>query len=157
MSVCPSSTHTNTGYYRFELFGNKPLSVPLIPRKRKFEIDFHTSQSPIKACGCTRLSALFPTTAGHPNRIALYVVRRLNEPPEENLKRATVSKELAYLADAAWQPTILQTRRGMAAMLSSLYMFSHSVAQKKSLLDHEVLAVMYRITRFPPAVRACKS
>jgi hypothetical protein len=69
----------------------------------------------------------------------------------------TKSKEHTYLADPAWQPSVLQTSRGMAALLSSLYLFVHSANQKGSNGEANILAFLYTITKFPPAVRACKS
>ena len=72
-------------------------------------------------------------------------------------KPVTKSKEHIFLADPAWQPSVLQTQRGMAAMLSSLYVFVHSANQKGSVGEANILAFLYSITRFPPAIRACKS
>jgi hypothetical protein len=72
-------------------------------------------------------------------------------------KPVTKSKEHTYLADPAWQPSVLQTSRGMAALLSSLYLFVHSANQKGSNGESNILAFLYTITKFPPAVRTCKS
>lgn len=72
-------------------------------------------------------------------------------------KRGTVSKESMYLNDAAWHPSVAQTPRGMAALLSSLYLFAHSVAQKGVAAEQKVLALAYAALRFPPAIRTCKS
>lgn len=68
----------------------------------------------------------------------------------------TVSKESMFLDDAAWQPSVEQTTRGMAALLSSLYLFAHSVAQKGVAAEQKVLAAAYAVLRFPPAIRTCK-
>jgi hypothetical protein len=74
-------------------------------------------------------------------------------------KRGTVSnsKESMYLADAAWHPSVPQTPRGIAALLSSLYLFAHSVAQKGVIGERRVLALAYAVLRFPPAIRTRKS
>ena len=87
----------------------------------------------------------------------LYVVKRRTE---ESIATSTptdkpeiASKQSMYLADAAWHPSVPQTPRGLAALLSSLYLFAHSVAQKEVAGEQKVLALVYAIFRFPPAVR----
>ncbi|KAF7326486.1 hypothetical protein MSAN_02509900 [Mycena sanguinolenta] len=112
------------------------------PRPRLFSVDLHTAHAPIVACGCTPIQRLFGSSSESPpsertphvNTLWLYAVRRKTESTSADSdaveKRGTVSKESAYLSDAAWQPSVVQTPRGMAALLSSLYIFSHSVAQK---------------------------
>jgi hypothetical protein len=164
VSVCPSSTHTNQNYRRFELFpGKTSTSQTRSTNAHNFFVDFHTSQSPIVACGCTSLKQLFTPTVNlegkiPPSVVVLYAVKRKNDTAAETAdsKRGTASKQGMYLADAAWQPSVLQSSRGMAALLSSLYLLAHSVAQKGIDGEQKVLAIMYAVTRFPPAVRACE-
>jgi hypothetical protein len=70
-------------------------------------------------------------------------------------KHLGLSKQSTYIANAAWQPMVKQTVRGMAALLSSLYLFASSAALKGLTAENNVLSAFYIITRFPPAVRAC--
>jgi hypothetical protein len=126
--------------------------------ERNFCVDLHTSYSPIIACGCTRLQDLFSPDAasGVTTSVVLYVVRRKTETEKDVPKRAIVSKEQTYLADASWFPSVPQTDRGMAALLSSLYCLSKSVPEKGAAAERKVLSMLYQISRFPPAVRTCQ-
>ncbi|KAJ7472963.1 hypothetical protein B0H11DRAFT_1345488 [Mycena galericulata] len=159
VSVCPSSSHQNQGYRRFPLF---PAKIPSLAAERtgSFSVDLHTSHAPIVACGCTPIRDLFtPPGSLTPEQtsIWLYAVKRKTESATDMTasadKRGTVSKESMYLNDAAWQPSVEQTPRGMAALLSSLYLFAHSVAQKGVGAEQKVLALAYGVLRFPPAIR----
>lgn len=89
----------------------------------------------------------------------LYVVKRSKEKEDDeggSTRRSIASKESMYISNAAWQPSVEQTRRGMAALLSSLYIFSHTVGEKGAGMEEGAVSVMYTISRFPPAVRACQ-
>jgi hypothetical protein len=87
--------------------------------------------------------------------LLLFVVKRTNEKSEaERMRRIAATREATYVATLSWQPSIEQSRRGMAALLSSLYMFSHAVGETDSTTEAMALSVMQTITRFPPAVRA---
>ncbi|KAJ6599756.1 hypothetical protein DFH09DRAFT_1503902 [Mycena vulgaris] len=152
VSVCPSSSHVNPAYRRFPLFSSL-IPSPNTRRFSAFSIDFHTSCGPIVACGCTPVNRLFPPPgpAGE-SSIVLYVVKRQtgNAIPD---KRVTASKQSMYLEDPAWHPSVPQTPRGIAVLLSSLYLLAHSVAQKGVAAEQKVLALAYAIFRFPPAIR----
>ncbi|KAF7342761.1 putative bifunctional E2/E3 enzyme [Mycena sanguinolenta] len=165
ISVCPASSHLNQAYRRFPLFQSRTCrSAPRAPTA-SFSVDLHTAHAPIVACGCTPIQRLFGSSSESPpsertphvNTLWLYAVRRKTESTSADSdaveKRGTVSKESAYLSDAAWQPSVVQTPRGMAALLSSLYIFSHSVAQKGIAAEQKVLATAYAVLRFPPAIR----
>jgi hypothetical protein len=76
------------------------------------------------------------------------------EEVEGGPRRVAVNKEAVYIMSASWQPSVEQTRRGMSALLSSLFQFSHAVGQKGSVTELIVLSVVYTVFRFPPAVRA---
>ncbi|KAJ6529334.1 hypothetical protein B0H19DRAFT_1384994 [Mycena capillaripes] len=56
-----------------------------------------------------------------------------------------------YLADVGWHPNVAQTARGIAALLSSLYFFAHSIALKGPAAEQWALA--YAVLRFLPAIR----
>ncbi|GLB39236.1 hypothetical protein LshimejAT787_0603980 [Lyophyllum shimeji] len=88
--------------------------------------------------------------------VTLYVVKRTCYDPEHTpAHRAVgVSKQSTYLLGPAWQPSTPQTNRGMAALLSSLFVLSHIISKKGIASENTVLAALYGITRFPPAVRA---
>ncbi|KAJ7106228.1 hypothetical protein C8R44DRAFT_805910 [Mycena epipterygia] len=155
VSVCPSSSHLNQAYRRFPLFSTV-LPRSASQRSEPFSIDLHTTHAPIVACGCTPIKQLFPHSAPE-SSILLYAVKRkigtaVTAPGSEK-QRGTVSKESMYLTDDAWHPSVPQTPRGIAALLSSLYLFAHSVAQKGVAAEQKVLAVAYAIFRFPPAIR----
>jgi hypothetical protein len=152
----------NQSVRRFPLFSKEPIVQPLTTGE--YTIDLHTSISPIIVCKCTQLKDIFTSAADHdasnpPIHVTLYAVKRKNEATTEppKLTFATRSKEKVYLADSAWQPSVLQTSRGMAALLSSLYTLAHSANQKGTGGMSNILNFLYAITRFPPAVRACKS
>ncbi|KAJ7739067.1 hypothetical protein DFH07DRAFT_840632 [Mycena maculata] len=154
VSVCPASSHLNPGHRRFPLFSAKVRAVPG-SRVAPYSIDLHTSHAPIVACGCTPIRRLL-SPRGSSDPVWLYAVKRTTLRPDvapESAKRGVVSKESMFLDDAAWQPRVAQTPRGMAALLSSLYLFAHSVAQKGVAVEQRVLALAYAVLRFPPAVR----
>ncbi|KAJ7648948.1 hypothetical protein DFH06DRAFT_1300213, partial [Mycena polygramma] len=150
VSVCPASSHLNQGQRRFNLFATD-TQVPAPPPARSLSIDLHTSHAPIVACGCTPIKELF--SHSNSDSIVLYAVKRTMGDAAISDKRRTVSKESMYLADAAWHPSIVQSPRGMAALLSSLYLFAHSVAQKCAAAEQRALALAYAMLRFPPAIR----
>ncbi|KAJ7581814.1 hypothetical protein C8J56DRAFT_1029289 [Mycena floridula] len=154
VSVCSAVRHTSQSHRRFDLFPTQ-APKPITPRhltKNSFSVDFHTDKGPIMACRCTRLKDLFPSSNGLP--IVLYVVRRKNATDDNEADRREIaSKETVYALNAAWQPSQEQTSRGMSALLSSLYVLSHSVAVKGVLAEQRVLAMLYMLCRFPPAVR----
>ncbi|KAF8067680.1 hypothetical protein FPV67DRAFT_1669576 [Lyophyllum atratum] len=162
VSVCPSVLHKNQDHRRFPFYEN---ALPSNRRSgngaKEFCIDFHTAQMPLMVCGCTRLADIFnePGQNGqHIDTIAtLYVVKRAcgnGDTPDPKHSAVPVSKQSTYLLDSAWQPSTPQTDRGMAALLSSLFVLSHIVGEKGVTSEHAVLAALYAITRFPPAVRA---
>ncbi|KAJ6627692.1 hypothetical protein B0H10DRAFT_1905503 [Mycena sp. CBHHK59/15] len=156
VSVCPASSHQNQNYRRFSLF---PALIPHAQQPTPttaFSVDLHTAASPVAACGCTPIKQLFahPNPGVAPNTtVVLYAVQRRNDPTEDSTKCGTVSKQSAYLADAAWHPSVAQTPRGIAALLASLYLLAHAVAQKGAAAEQKVLAVANALWRFPPAVR----
>ncbi|KAJ7670709.1 hypothetical protein DFH06DRAFT_1468485 [Mycena polygramma] len=153
VSVCPASSHLYQGQRRFNLFASD-TQTPSPPPARSFSVDLHTSHAPIIACGCTPIKELF--SLSHSDSIVLYAVKRTMDIVDNSAasdKRSTISKVSMYLADAAWRPSVLQTPRGMAALLSSLYLFAHSVAQKGAAAEQRVLSLAYALLRFPPAIR----
>ncbi|KAK7050214.1 putative bifunctional E2/E3 enzyme [Favolaschia claudopus] len=171
VSVCPSATHSNIGHRRFPLFSNlavpaaaNTISLPPTTQSSHF-IDLHTANSPIVACSCTPIKELFaaPANADASSLILYAVKRHANEDAIENSglkelagttnRNRTVSKESMYLADAAWQPDIRQSARGIAALLSSLYLLAQSVPRKGAAAEQCVLALGYAVLRFPPAIR----
>ncbi|KAJ6451921.1 hypothetical protein C8R45DRAFT_1041477 [Mycena sanguinolenta] len=168
VSVCPASSHHNQAYRRFPLFQSRTFSSVSRAPTALFSVDLHTAHAPIVACGCTPIQRLFASSKSPPSEettktLWLYAVRRntvtesvsadSDADSDAGEKRRTVSKQSAYLSDAAWQPSVVQTPRGMAALLSSLYLFSHSVAQKGIAAEQKVLATAYAVLRFPPAIR----
>ena len=86
--------------------------------------------------------------------IVLFAVKRQAEAGETATKGPAVSRGKTYLFDKAWQPTVLQTTRGMAALLSCLYRMAHLISLKGVAVEASVLSVLHQITCFPPAVRA---
>lgn len=160
VSVCHGSTHTHQSHHRFELFPEQTVSSPFstLSNKLGFHVDLHTSKCPIIACGCTRLQDLFRCEIGdrgRPTSIVLYAVKRLVDTGETASKGGTVSREWTYLSSRAWQPSVPQTDRGMAALLSSLYCLTKLVSLKGVAAEGRVLSMLHGITHFPPAVRAC--
>jgi hypothetical protein len=160
VSICRSSTHVHQAHYRFQLSPDQATSAPRssLSYKRGFHVDLHTSQSPIIACGCTRLENLFGTqTSDQVNTsIVLYTVKRKAEYGEGAPKREPVSREKTYLFEQAWQPSVPQTNRGMASFLSCLYCLTRSVPLKGVAAEVKVLSMLHQITGFPPAVRTCE-
>ena len=157
VSVCHSSTHVHQSHHRFELFPGQTASSPLSNRLG-FHVDLHTYKCPIMACGCTRLQDLFCCEIGDPGRatsIVLYAVKRIMEAGEAAPMGGTISREWTYLFSQAWQPSVPQTARGMAALLSSLYCLTKLVSLKGVAAEGRVLSMLHGITHFPPAVRAC--
>ncbi|KAJ7230547.1 hypothetical protein GGX14DRAFT_583780 [Mycena pura] len=161
LSICSTSTHTNQNYRRFELFpelakgkGSMTLAGP--QSQPSFSVDLHTSECSIVACNCSTLRELFPRVATEKkSNLLFFVVKRANGKSEaESSRRITATREATYVATPAWQPSTEQSRRGMAALLSSLYMFSHAVSQMGVTTECMVLSVVQTICRFPPAVRA---
>ena len=106
-------------------------------------------------CGCIRLQDLFcsETSDQDGTSVVLYAVKRTAEAREAAPKRGTVSREWTYLSGQAWQPSVPQTARGMAALLSSLYSLTKSVPSKGVAAEGKVLSMLHGITYFPPAVR----
>jgi hypothetical protein len=160
VSICHASTHIHQTHHRFQIFPNQvapPTCFPL-SSKRGFQVDLHTSQSPVIACGCTRLQDLFCTEGGArvDTSIVLYAVKRQAVSGEAAPKGDTVSREKTYLFDQAWQPSVPQTTRGMAALLSCLYRLAHLIPLKGVAAEVRVLSTLHQITCFPPAVRARK-
>jgi hypothetical protein len=151
--------HTHRAHHRFPIFPNQDTPPTHSPPKRSFHIDLHTSQYPIIACGCTRLRDLFGTEgdARVDTSIVLYAVKRQAEAGEAAPRGPTVSRERTYLFDHAWQPTVHQTTRGMAALLSCLYCLAHLISLKGVAVESSVLSILHQITFFPPAVRARES
>ncbi len=161
VSICHASTHVHQTHHRFQIFQNQTAPLPLLPlsSKRGFHVDLHTSQCPIIACGCIRLQDLFCSEIGDQGRttsVVLYAVKRLGEAEEAAPKRGTISRERTYLSNQAWQPSVPQTARGMAALLSSLYTLTKLVPPKGVAAEGRVLSMLHGITYFPPAVRTCE-
>jgi len=124
---------------------------------RDFQVDLHTSHSPITACRCAILQDLFCTNPHtmSSTTVVLYAVKRKIETAGDGAAEpATVSKQRTYMVDSSWHPSIPQTTRGMAALLSSLYHLAQSIPSKGAAAESKVLSMLYEITRFPPAVRA---
>ena len=158
VSICHDSTHVHQTHHRFQIFPNQTALLPSLPpsSKRGFHVDLHTSQCPIIACGCIRLQDLFCSEIGDKDRtisVVLYAVKRTAEAGEAVPKSSTISREWTYLFGQAWQPSVPQTARGMAALLSSLYCLTKSVPSKGVAAEGRVLSVLHGITYFPPAVR----
>jgi len=158
VSICHASTHVHQTHYRFQIFPNRTASSPSLPRssKRGFHVDLHTPQCPIIACGCIRLQDLFCSEIDDQEStisVVLYAVKRMAEVGEAVPKRSTVSREWTYLFGQAWQPSVPQTARGMAALLSSLYCLTKSVPSKGVAAEGRVLSMLHEVTYFPPAVR----
>jgi hypothetical protein len=153
VSICHTSTHVHQTHFRFQIFPNLTASSPSSPlsSKRGFHVDLHTSQCPIIACGCIRLEDLFCSEIG--DQVVLYAVKRMVETEEGDPKPSTVSREWTYLSSQAWQPSVPQTARGMAALLSSLYTLTKSVPLKGVAAEGRVLSMLHGITSFPPATR----
>lgn len=157
VSVCHSSMHADAGHRRFEIFQDKVCETPVQVRKHDFHVDLHTSQSPITACGCTRLRDLFLTTEGADRAVVvLFAVKRKAE-TDMTFYHLLKSKERTYIADAVWQASVKQTERGMAALLSSLYQLAHSMILRGTATEDKVLSILYEMTHFPPSVRARES
>jgi hypothetical protein len=161
VSICHASTHVHQAHHRFQIFPNQTALSPLLPlsSKRGFHVDLHTSQCPIIACGCICLQDLFCSELGDQDRttsVVLYVVKRMAEAGEATPKPNTISREWTYLSGQAWQPSIPQTPRGMAALLSCLYRFTKLVPSKGVAAEGRVLSMLQAITYFPPAVRTCE-
>ncbi|KAK0202192.1 hypothetical protein DFS33DRAFT_1060450 [Desarmillaria ectypa] len=152
VSVCSSSKHTTQNHRRFDIFRHKTYLNQASESMGRFFIDLHTSQSPILACGCARLSELFPPTN---QEISLYVVKRhLQYTNTQNVgSKGVASKQSMYLSDMSYQPCTVQTPRGMSAFLASLYRLCALVAVKGSAAERRVISSLYTITRFPPAAR----
>jgi len=150
VSICHASTHVHQTHYRFQIFPNITTSSPL-PSKRSFHVDLHTSQCPVIACGCIRLQDLFCSEMGDTTSVVLYAVKRM--PEAETAPKRSTSREWTYLSSQAWQPSIPQTARGMASLLSSLYILTKSVPSKGVVAEGRVLSMLHEITYFPPAVR----
>ncbi|KAJ7021307.1 hypothetical protein C8F04DRAFT_1141408 [Mycena alexandri] len=148
VSVCPSSSHLNQAHRRFALFPTHTVPLPRSCRGGT-SVDLHTSHAPIIADSGTQIKQLFPSTGG---TIVLYVVKRTMDDAALTVPDK-VSKQSMYLADSAWQPRVPQTPRGIAALLSSLYLFAHSVSQKGGTGEERVLAQAFSVLRFPPAIR----
>ncbi|KAG6844814.1 hypothetical protein H0H87_003481 [Tephrocybe sp. NHM501043] len=161
VSLCTSSLHKNLDHRRFS-FSMSTLPSPAAPmtgKKQAFEIDFHTSSCPVVVCGCTRLKDILPRNTEHcrDTQVTLYAVKRTCEKKSVPTSKHTgipISKQSVYQFDDAWQPSMHQTPRGMAALLSSLHVLSEVVRQKGVVSENRVLAALYSVTRFPPAVRA---
>ncbi|KAJ7636660.1 hypothetical protein FB45DRAFT_1055980 [Roridomyces roridus] len=162
VSVCPTSSHDNVGHRRFPIFpGLQAKAIPTSVAANSgpgFAVDLHTSQAPIVACGCTSIRALFSlkssSTTSTTTTVWLYAVKRTTSAASDDIKNGkTVSKQSTFLTDAAWQPSVPQTPRGMAALLSSLYLFAHSVGQKDRAGEQKVIATAWAVMRFPPAIR----
>ncbi|KAK0457420.1 uncharacterized protein EV420DRAFT_1548064 [Desarmillaria tabescens] len=153
VSVCSSSKHTTQNHRRFDLFCHKTYFNRASESTGHFFIDLHTSQSPILACGCARLSELFPPTN---EEISLYAVKRHRQPDNtQNVgNKGVASKQGMYLSDMSYQPCTVQTPRGMSAFLASLYRLCALVADKGSAAERRIISSLYTITRFPPAARA---
>ncbi|KAF5392275.1 hypothetical protein D9757_001558 [Collybiopsis confluens] len=123
-------------------------------------IDFHTSAFPVfSTCDCTTLGELQLVSAGESGissePLILYVVQRAVANKDASLSPAR--GKTTFLDSPAWHPNgLLQTPRGIACLLSSLYVMAESVAHGKTRVQgtRNVLSMMYMIGRFPPAVRA---
>ncbi|KAJ7148093.1 hypothetical protein C8R43DRAFT_1108121 [Mycena crocata] len=159
VSVCPASSHMSQGIRRFPLFPDRIAPAEPPPASGTISIDLHTSHGPIVVCGCTPIKDLFaaPGTFGAQTSVILYVVERRAEaataPAVSDKRATTVSKQSMYLEGNAWHPSVPQTPRGIAALLSSLYLFAHAVAQTGVAGEQKVLALAYAVLRFPPAIR----
>ncbi|SJL07961.1 uncharacterized protein ARMOST_11319 [Armillaria ostoyae] len=149
VSVCSSSKHTTQNHRRFDLFSHKTPFNRASESMGPFCVDLHTSRSPILACGCARLSDLFPSSG---QEISLYVVKRHRQHTNTDNKGVT-SKQSMYLSDMSYQPCIIQTPRGMSAFLASLYRLCALVADKGGAAERRIISSLYTITRFPPAAR----
>lgn len=152
VSVCSSSKHTTQNHRRFDLFSHKTYFNRASESMGPFCVDLHTSHSPILACGCARLSDLFPSSTSSGQEISLYVVKRHRQDTNTDNKGVT-SKQSMYLSDMSYQPSIIQTPRGMSAFLASLYRLCALVADKGSTAERRIISSLYTITRFPPAGR----
>lgn len=144
-------------------------------RTQGYEIDFHTLSLPIIVCGCSRLRDVFLRDGNSSSNftLTLYVVKRSCDEvvaPISNalvsnalvsnasvsnasVLNASVSKQSTFKSEAAWQPSVRQTQRGMAALLSSLFVLSQMVRKYGIESENKLLAVLYSFTCFPPAVR----
>jgi hypothetical protein len=158
VSICHTATHVHQAHHRFQIFPDQKASSPSLPLSNElgFHVDLHTAQSPIIACGCTRLGELLSVEIGAQvaTSVTLYAIKRNAQALEATSKRGTVSREWTYLFSQAWQPSVHQTTRGMAALLSSLYCMTKVIPSK---VEGRVLSILHRVTYFPPAVRASQS
>ncbi|KAG6918191.1 hypothetical protein DXG01_015979 [Tephrocybe rancida] len=164
VSVCSTVLHLNQDHRRFTFPGliSSPASTIPVRRKAKsFEIDFHTSSCPVVVCGCATLKDILllngNSDANGDITATLYTVKRTcnnNDASSSKHGAIPISKQSAYQLDTAWQPSTPQTSRGMAALLASLFVLSEMVRKQGLASENKVLAALYSITRFPPAVRA---
>ncbi|KAG6886551.1 hypothetical protein C0992_003430 [Termitomyces sp. T32_za158] len=160
VSVCSEGIHSNEGYRRFPFsVAESPSSssISTIENSRPYEIDFHTSSLPVVVCGCSTLKDVFlreENSSGDNITLTLYVVKRSRGEAVAPVSNIPVSMQSSFQSEAAWQPSIHQTQRGMAALLSSLLVLSQMVRKKGTESENKLLAVLYSFTRFPPAVRA---
>ncbi|KAG6918190.1 hypothetical protein DXG01_015978 [Tephrocybe rancida] len=157
--VCSSVLHKNPDYRRFPFPGPATSLTPTKGRGKLFEIDLHTTSCPIIVCGCTRIKDVFPSNGLQSGdaMVTLYAVkRRCDNSATPGSKHAAVptTKQSAYQLNSAWQPSVVQTPRGMAALLSSLLVLSETVRKQGVTSENKILTTLFSITRFPPAVRA---
>jgi hypothetical protein len=152
ISICHAATHMHQTHHRFQIFSFPSASSPLSPLSNElsFHVDLHMAQSPIVACGCTSIGELFGVEIGaQMTSVTLYAVKRNSQTSEEASKCGTVSREWAYLLSPAWQPSVHQTTRGMAALLASWYCMTKVMASR---VESRALSILHRVTYFPPAV-----
>ncbi|KAJ7636568.1 hypothetical protein FB45DRAFT_447877 [Roridomyces roridus] len=159
VSVCPLSSHLDQGNRFMPLFPVKAFEAAdrqtSMPRSTGsgFKVDLHTSGAPIIACGCVSIRQLLSSsTVTATGTIWLYAVKRTLPTGNGDAEQDKDKKHSAFLDDAAWQPSVEQTPRGMAALLSSLFLFGSSLDPKGDGL-RKVLAAAFAVLRFPPAIR----
>ncbi|KIK54985.1 hypothetical protein GYMLUDRAFT_48188 [Collybiopsis luxurians FD-317 M1] len=170
VTVCAASCHGSGAAGRFQLFtpapGYKPKHGPSATGAKPVDtqtelystIDFHTSRVPVfSTCDCATLGDLQLVTPGCTSAepLVLYVVQRTAAKGEAAALPKT--GKATFLNNPAWYPDgIKQTSRGIASLLSSLYVMAEAIAHGENCTQTtgNVLAMLYMVSRFPPAVRS---
>jgi hypothetical protein len=122
---------------------------------RGMKLDLHTSEAPIEL---TTSNANLTIADLRLSELAINNVLNIFAVQRKSTGRDTAGsgKDGIFGESDAWEHPVLQSRRGISMLLSSLRVFTHLInaRQMEQACQDGVLHLFNLLTRFPPAVRA---
>jgi hypothetical protein len=115
-------------------------------------LDLHTSESPInRACQDVTLKESGIAALAVDGIIDIYAVNRATT--KDSGGTSGVGKSAVFRYRSHWEPSVKQSDRGIAMMLSSLRVFASNVQEMEDQHKDAIYHVFDLLSSFPPALR----